>query len=705
MIIITTNNMSPDNISSSSDEIIYRTDVPNKNDVLCGRGGTINSHPGNEQYRNLVESKKRVYLTARFKVEKRLIATSIVDQIRKMDPPGRFLQKDADSQSWFDIGEEKAREKTSQALRENSKDLRIQMENEYYEAKRQQVREVAIAAGQDPDEAVKGLPTSAADANAQFQLEQQKKLQEQQKQLAHQQQQLALQQQELAKRQQQLVQQQQRLNPGDSSQFQQQKKQQDQQNLQLHGHAPPQWTYNRDQPSLFHTTINQGPGQINLQQLPTHGVAAHLGSFYQHPTDQNQHPQTSQEYSYNHLYGQMRPPQQQEQEVGPSAHLSSQQQMMPPTQRRLPETQQEITLQSHSPSDQSAQQDPMFQDGSFLTSQPISGVRHVQFQSSAIPGQTHPESSEVGGGIPLLIAPKERNRSRKLPPFYPADSTYHTLSQGTPPRRSSDETGQHSQTDSLSFMSGLLTTKTGDSLSYYLQAVEDEISGDVGQEVELVSHGPMTKQSKSKAPPSSRSPKGNRRKHTKDRNHVPSNSGKVQVDWSAATVADEGSGMASSPQALPPQTFVDALPKYPFSPDYSLDLEKMSLADTENISQAELSIGGASLLNVFNDNPLTPLRSLNQRLSLGDASIHAPSLGLSNIGDQDSMMGVSVLLDSSSAMSVESGRGSSSKNSGSRSSSNRSTSPASFSKMNPGVDKQNNPVELRSSQGQMDCKE
>ena len=223
--------MSPDNISSSSDEIIYRTDVPNKNDVLCGRGGTINSHPGNEQYRNLVESKKRVYLTARFKVEKRLIATSIVDQIRKMDPPGRFLQKDADSQSWFDIGEEKAREKTSQALRENSKDLRIQMENEYYEAKRQQVREVAIAAGQDPDEAVKGLPTSAADANAQFQLEQQKKLQEQQKQLAHQQQQLALQQQELAKRQQQLVQQQQRLNPGDSSQFQQQKKQQDQQNL------------------------------------------------------------------------------------------------------------------------------------------------------------------------------------------------------------------------------------------------------------------------------------------------------------------------------------------------------------------------------------------------------------------------------------------------------------------------------------------
>jgi hypothetical protein len=99
--------MNPDNISSgSSGEILFRTSSPNKNDVLCGRGGTINSHIGNEQYRSIVESKKRVYLTARFKREKRLIATSIVDQILKMDPPGRFLQKDADTQTWFDIGRE-----------------------------------------------------------------------------------------------------------------------------------------------------------------------------------------------------------------------------------------------------------------------------------------------------------------------------------------------------------------------------------------------------------------------------------------------------------------------------------------------------------------------------------------------------------------------------------------------------------------------
>ena len=55
---------------------------PHDNDVLCGRGGSINSHPGNERFRQLVEKRKRVYLTARFKREKRLIANSILSEIR-----------------------------------------------------------------------------------------------------------------------------------------------------------------------------------------------------------------------------------------------------------------------------------------------------------------------------------------------------------------------------------------------------------------------------------------------------------------------------------------------------------------------------------------------------------------------------------------------------------------------------------------------
>mmetsp|Transcript_193 Transcript_193/g.192 ORF Transcript_193/g.192 Transcript_193/m.192 type:complete len:1154 (+) Transcript_193:587-4048(+) len=116
------------------DDKNVRIDTPNPNDVLCGRGGNINSHRGNEQFRGFVEKRKRVYLTARFKREKRLIASSIVNEIRAMDPPGRFLARMGSMKDnnvyWHDIGNEKARDKTSQALRENAPSIRAEIETE-----------------------------------------------------------------------------------------------------------------------------------------------------------------------------------------------------------------------------------------------------------------------------------------------------------------------------------------------------------------------------------------------------------------------------------------------------------------------------------------------------------------------------------------------------------------------------------------------
>jgi len=117
------------------------------NDVLCGRGGSINTHVGNERFRRIVESKKRIYLTARFKREKRLIAASIVEEIHALKPPGRFLTKirssknddngdkkakkgKAQEQGWYEVEDEKARDKTSQALRENAPEIRKEMEDE-----------------------------------------------------------------------------------------------------------------------------------------------------------------------------------------------------------------------------------------------------------------------------------------------------------------------------------------------------------------------------------------------------------------------------------------------------------------------------------------------------------------------------------------------------------------------------------------------
>jgi hypothetical protein len=103
---------------------------PTDNDVLCGRGGSINSHPGNERFRQLVEKRKRIYLTARFKREKRLIASSIVSEIRALSPPGRFLTRV--NGQWESIGDEKARDKTSQALRENAPSIRAEIETEIH---------------------------------------------------------------------------------------------------------------------------------------------------------------------------------------------------------------------------------------------------------------------------------------------------------------------------------------------------------------------------------------------------------------------------------------------------------------------------------------------------------------------------------------------------------------------------------------------
>lgn len=83
------------------------------NDVLLGRGGGTNRHNGNIYYRNLVSSKQPAYVQAK-KMDKSIIAKSIVANIRERN--GRFLKNDAGS--WVDVGDRRATEKTSQALRE-----------------------------------------------------------------------------------------------------------------------------------------------------------------------------------------------------------------------------------------------------------------------------------------------------------------------------------------------------------------------------------------------------------------------------------------------------------------------------------------------------------------------------------------------------------------------------------------------------------
>jgi len=87
----------------------------NKNDVLCGRGGGTNTQIGNRRFRLLVQEFQPTYLLCRRK-EKPLIARTIVLIIRNRG--GRFLKKEEATGMLFEVGDEKAEAKTSQALRE-----------------------------------------------------------------------------------------------------------------------------------------------------------------------------------------------------------------------------------------------------------------------------------------------------------------------------------------------------------------------------------------------------------------------------------------------------------------------------------------------------------------------------------------------------------------------------------------------------------
>lgn len=104
---------------------------PRDSDVMCGRGGAAHRHPGNQTYRRLVTLNKGLYTTC-LKTEKLKISKSIVAAIREQH--GRFLEKleklatnTTDADVWYDMGDKKAVEKTSQALREGQPKLRQQM--------------------------------------------------------------------------------------------------------------------------------------------------------------------------------------------------------------------------------------------------------------------------------------------------------------------------------------------------------------------------------------------------------------------------------------------------------------------------------------------------------------------------------------------------------------------------------------------------
>ena len=125
-------NDEPDPIPAATEGTSTFTD----NDVLSGRGGGTNVHPGNRIFRDAINMHRRAYLKAR-KNDKPAISRAIVRSIR--DSEGRFLRKDEKSGLWFEIGDDAAREKTSQALRQRAPEMRKLL----FDTEREEARSVA----------------------------------------------------------------------------------------------------------------------------------------------------------------------------------------------------------------------------------------------------------------------------------------------------------------------------------------------------------------------------------------------------------------------------------------------------------------------------------------------------------------------------------------------------------------------------------
>ncbi|KAL7554455.1 hypothetical protein ACHAWF_017906 [Thalassiosira exigua] len=100
--------------------------TPHQNDVLFGRGSAISAHPGNRHLRSVTQACRPDFLKAT-KKEKQYVAQRVVDEIERLDPPGRFLMEggcagdDIPSRLWLPVERKKALGKVMHLLREKER--------------------------------------------------------------------------------------------------------------------------------------------------------------------------------------------------------------------------------------------------------------------------------------------------------------------------------------------------------------------------------------------------------------------------------------------------------------------------------------------------------------------------------------------------------------------------------------------------------
>lgn len=128
------------NTSSSAIKITHNMTIqveePSETDILCGRGGKksrdgkeslkpeitgkTNHHPGNVLFRDKISALHQHYIECERK-EKTAMTVEILDRFRSEGV--RFLREDPSAAGmWIDVGDQLARTKISQALRDNTSD-------------------------------------------------------------------------------------------------------------------------------------------------------------------------------------------------------------------------------------------------------------------------------------------------------------------------------------------------------------------------------------------------------------------------------------------------------------------------------------------------------------------------------------------------------------------------------------------------------
>lgn len=91
-------------------------------DVVFGRGSGVSQHPGNQRFRFYIRQYKPIYMQAS-RTAKMTIASQVVEELKRADPPARFVEPVDDEGNFLEVGLRRCVEKTSQALRERKWNL------------------------------------------------------------------------------------------------------------------------------------------------------------------------------------------------------------------------------------------------------------------------------------------------------------------------------------------------------------------------------------------------------------------------------------------------------------------------------------------------------------------------------------------------------------------------------------------------------